>query len=154
MTNRVETTYKDTLAWFYPNSGVYRSQVDGKILGRDMPEGEAHRMADQSKVAREDVTASTRRLLEALTGQDWDDADESLRILAKGAAQGKTADHRLLLQTLGKLKDASGAIWDGEGICPTCLGKGGATVELETSAALVLHGLLGGIVEDVSDEPV
>ena len=78
------------------------------------------------------VDAKAKRLL-ADWGISWEEADESLRVLALDAVAGKGGSvtaHRLLLDRLGKLKTASPDFDPEKGPCPTC---GGQTLVISMS---------------------
>jgi hypothetical protein len=76
-------------------------------------------MQKKSIEKRQEASGRARDLVKEVLGVEWDDADPIIRGLAENAVKGSSADWRLLLQQVGRLKGSENR-YDGKGPCPTC----------------------------------
>jgi hypothetical protein len=107
----------------------------GKIVASRLSSEQAREMQRRSAASRTGSgIPQAEKMLRDLGGLSWDDADESLRVLALGAVQktgGAVTSHRLLLDRLGKLKTSQDYSPEAGGPCPTC---GGQTLVISMTA--------------------
>jgi len=94
-------------------------QKHGGSIVRGWTSDQAREAQKKSMASRAEASGKAKDLVREVLGVEWEDADPVIRGLAENAVKGSSADWRLLLQQVGRLKGTENK-YDGKGPCPTC----------------------------------